>query len=82
MRAVKPDLWFRDNFGASETGNDGELFMDEHGTLRSAPSPGMTVLDEGLRPVDPGSDEIGYIARVGRVPLGTTKTPRSPIAPS
>ncbi|MGZ8178549.1 AMP-binding protein [Williamsia sp. SKLECPSW1] len=75
MRAVKPDLWFRDNFGASETGNDGELFIDEHGTLRSAPSPGMTVLDETLTPVEPGSDEIGYIARVGRVPLGYYKDP-------
>jgi acyl-CoA synthetase (AMP-forming)/AMP-acid ligase II len=73
MRAVKPDLWFRDNFGASETGNDGELVMDEHGTLRSAPSPGMTVLDETLRPVEPGSEDIGYIARVGRVPLGYYK---------
>ncbi|GAA2055201.1 AMP-binding protein [Williamsia deligens] len=75
MRAVKPDLWFRDNFGASETGNDGELLIDEHGTLRSAPSPGMTVLDESLTPVEPGSPDIGYIARVGRVPLGYYKDP-------
>ncbi|KQS00998.1 acyl-CoA synthetase [Williamsia sp. Leaf354] len=75
MRAVKPDLWFRDNFGASETGNDGELIIDEHGTLRSAPNPAMTVLDETLAPVEPGSDQIGHIARVGRVPLGYYKDP-------
>ncbi|WP_328856989.1 AMP-binding protein [Williamsia herbipolensis] len=75
MRAVKPDLWFRDNFGASETGNDGELIMGEDGLLRSTSNPALTVLDETLAPIEPGSDEIGYIARVGRVPVGYHKDP-------
>ncbi|GAA1457309.1 AMP-binding protein [Williamsia maris] len=73
MRAVKPDLWMRDNFGASETGNDGELVMGDDGLLRSTSNPALTVLDEALEPIEPGSDEIGFIARVGRVPVGYHK---------
>ncbi|MBJ7288832.1 AMP-binding protein [Williamsia sp.] len=73
MRAVKPDLWMRDNFGASETGNDGELIMGEDGLLRSTSNPALTVLDEALEPIEPGSDQIGFIARVGRVPVGYHK---------
>ncbi|MGJ0120329.1 AMP-binding protein [Williamsia sp. MIQD14] len=75
MRAIKPDLWFRDNFGASETGNDGELIMGADGLLRSTSNPALTVLDEKLAPIEPGSEEIGYIARVGRVPVGYHKDP-------
>ncbi|GGF08487.1 AMP-binding protein [Williamsia phyllosphaerae] len=75
MRAVKPDLWMRDNFGASETGNDGELIMGADGLLRSTSNPALTVLDEALEPIEPGSEEIGFIARVGRVPVGYHKDP-------
>lgn len=70
MLAVKPDLLLRDNFGASETGNDGAFTVDEDGNLRMAPSPNMILVDEGLGEIAPGSDEVGYIARVGNVPLG------------
>jgi acyl-CoA synthetase (AMP-forming)/AMP-acid ligase II len=70
MRAVKPDLLLRDNFGASESGNDGAFEVREDGTLAMPPSPKMTVLDEKLEVIEPGSGEVGMIARIGNVPLG------------
>lgn len=73
MLAVKPDLVLRDNFGASESGNDGEIMMDENGNLTTPPSEKMMVVDERLNKIEPGSGEVGYIARIGNVPLGYYK---------
>ncbi|RDI33927.1 acyl-CoA synthetase (AMP-forming)/AMP-acid ligase II [Rhodococcus sp. AG1013] len=73
MLAIKPDLLLRDNFGASESGNDGSFTIDENGTLRMAPSPNMILVDEGLNQIPAGSDQVGYIARIGNVPLGYYK---------
>ncbi|QCB49655.1 acyl-CoA synthetase [Rhodococcus sp. PAMC28707] len=73
MLAVKPDLLLRDNFGASESGNDGAFTIDEVGTLRMPPSPSMTLVDESLNEIAAGSEEVGYIARIGNVPLGYYK---------
>ncbi|AZG45994.1 acyl-CoA synthetase [Gordonia insulae] len=71
--AVKPDLVLRDNFGASESGNDGEIMMDDNGNLRVPPSDKMMVVDERHHKIEPGSGEVGYIARIGNVPLGYYK---------
>lgn len=73
MLAVKPDLLLRDNFGASETGNDGAFTVDDAGNLRMPPSPNMILVDERLEEIPAGSDDIGYIARIGNVPLGYFK---------
>lgn len=73
MLAVKPDLLLRDNFGASESGNDGAFTVDEAGNLRMPPSPNMILVDERLEEIPPGSDAVGYIARIGNVPLGYYK---------
>ncbi|MFE4502408.1 AMP-binding protein [Rhodococcus sp. NPDC056743] len=73
MLAVKPDLLLRDNFGASETGNDGAFSVDEAGNLRMPPSPNMILVDERLDEIAAGSEDVGYIARIGNVPLGYYK---------
>ena len=73
MAAVKPDLVLRDNFGASESGNDGEIVMDDDGNLRVPPTEKMMVVDESLSEIVPGSGDVGYIARIGNVPLGYYK---------
>ncbi|WP_430335531.1 acyl-CoA synthetase [Rhodococcus sp. ACT016] len=73
MLAVKPELLLRDNFGASESGNDGAFTVDEDGNLRMPPSPNMVLVDESLEEIAPGTDQIGYIARIGNVPLGYYK---------
>ncbi|RPA02524.1 acyl-CoA synthetase [Gordonia sp. OPL2] len=70
---VKPDLVLRDNFGASESGNDGEIMMDDNGNLRVPPTEKMMVVDERHNKIEPGSGEVGYIARIGNVPLGYYK---------
>lgn len=71
--ALKPDLMLRDNFGASESGNDGEIMMDDNGNLTVPPTDRMMVVDERLTPIEPGSGDVGYIARIGNVPLGYYK---------
>ncbi|MDF3283580.1 MULTISPECIES: AMP-binding protein [unclassified Gordonia (in: high G+C Gram-positive bacteria)] len=71
--AIKPELILRDNFGASESGNDGEIMMDDNGNLRVPPTDKMMVVDERLNRIEPGSGDVGYIARIGNVPLGYYK---------
>ena len=75
LKTVLPDIFIRDNFGASESGTDGQLSMNDAGELRLPPSPRSIVLDELLEPVEPGSNSIGYMARVGHVPLEYYKDP-------
>lgn len=75
LKTVLPDIFIRDNFGASESGTDGQLSMNDAGELRLPPSPRSLVLDELLDPVEPGSGSIGYMARVGHVPLEYYKDP-------
>lgn len=69
---VKPDLMLRDNFGASESGNDGEIKLDENGNLKVEDTSRMMVVDERFQQITtPG--EVGLIARIGNVPLGYYK---------
>jgi len=70
--AVKPDILLRDNFGASESGNDGEIMMDADGNLSVPPTEKMMIVDERFNQITE-PNEPGYIARVGNVPLGYYK---------
>lgn len=70
--AVKPEMMLRDNFGASESGNDGEIMLDENGNLKVPATPRMMVVDESFKRITK-PHEVGYIARVGNVPLGYYK---------
>ncbi|EFC85306.1 AMP-binding protein [Parafrankia sp. EUN1f] len=67
-----PDLTVVDGYGASETG--GMAFgASRKGaeTREFEPSPGAAVLSaDRSRFLAPGEDEIGWVARVGRTPLG------------
>ncbi|WP_440713274.1 AMP-binding protein [Gordonia sp. FQ] len=72
--AVKPELVLRDNFGASESGNDGEIMIDENGNLKVPPTDRMMVVDEHFERITT-PNEVGYIARVGNIPLGYYKDP-------
>ncbi|EGD53932.1 AMP-binding protein [Gordonia neofelifaecis] len=74
MLAVKPDLLLRDNFGASESGNDGEIKMDENGNLMVPPTDRMMVVDEKFEKITT-PNEVGHIARIGNIPLGYYKDP-------
>ena len=64
-----PNVGFRDNVGASESGNDGEMKFDEAGRLKLEAGRGILVVDLDLEPMEPGTGEIGYIVRTGHLPL-------------
>ncbi len=71
LRAALPNAVVVDSFGASETGAGGSV-MDLDGPAagpRFTMGEFMTVLDDDLRPVRPGSGEVGRLARSGHVPL-------------
>ncbi|MFL6243078.1 MAG: acyl-CoA synthetase [Acidimicrobiia bacterium] len=75
LRAQLPNAMVMDSFGASETGATGSV----HDTQGPAAGPRftmgefMTVLDDELRPVQPGSGVVGRLARRGHIPLGYYK---------
>jgi acyl-CoA synthetase (AMP-forming)/AMP-acid ligase II len=60
-----------DAFGVSEAGHQGmNLGANETGRPRFSVDPFTSVLDDDLRPIAPGSDTVGRLARCGRLPLG------------
>jgi acyl-CoA synthetase (AMP-forming)/AMP-acid ligase II len=79
IAALLPNVITIDGFGSTETGvsatrarmpgvevEEGTRFtLDGH----------SAVLDDGLRPVEPGSGDIGRLARRGHLPLGYYKDP-------
>ncbi|WP_030175615.1 acyl-CoA synthetase [Spirillospora albida] len=69
-----PNAIFLDNYGASETGACGpSVGGATEGTARFMMKPGITVLDDDLKPVRAG--EIGKLARTGHIPLGYYNDP-------
>jgi len=73
---VLPGAVIVDGFGASETGSNGRLIgATGDGPPRFSMGPHTTVLDDDLRPVAPGTGEIGRLARRGHVPLGYWNDP-------
>jgi acyl-CoA synthetase (AMP-forming)/AMP-acid ligase II len=75
LRAQLPNAMVMDSFGASETGAAGSVF-DTDGPAagpRFTMGEFMTVLDDELRPVVPGSGVVGRLARRGHIPLGYYK---------
>jgi acyl-CoA synthetase (AMP-forming)/AMP-acid ligase II len=77
-----PDLMIVDGFGSTETGSQG------FGTATSSPDKGLrfamndrvTVLDDDLTPVVPGSGTIGRLAQRRHVPLGYYNDPEKTAA--
>jgi len=67
LLAVRPGLYITDRFGSSETGTDGQIERDG-GQARLMPQASVRVVDEQLRPVEPGG--TGKLAKSGHVPLG------------
>jgi acyl-CoA synthetase (AMP-forming)/AMP-acid ligase II len=67
-----PDLFIVDSFGSTETGHSG-AGVDEsrHVTVNET----TTVLDDELKPVEPGSGVVGQVARRGHIALGYHRDP-------
>ena len=73
-----PNVMIVDGFGSSETGTLGSK-TSMAGSESSGPRfsvHGQTlVLDDDMKPVEPGSEVVGRLARKGHIPLGYHKDP-------
>jgi acyl-CoA synthetase (AMP-forming)/AMP-acid ligase II len=70
-----PNLVLTDAIGSSEGGANGIIIVEKGKTAMRggptvAPVEGTVVLDDQLRPVEPGSQVVGRVARSGDIPLG------------
>jgi acyl-CoA synthetase (AMP-forming)/AMP-acid ligase II len=68
-----------DGYGTTETGGQGRRVLIPGGAPpgppRFVPERGTAVLDASGRPIAPGSDAVGRIARQGHLPLGYRNDP-------
>jgi acyl-CoA synthetase (AMP-forming)/AMP-acid ligase II len=76
IEALLPDVMIINSFGTSESGDLGRAAGDED-SHEGRPSfymgDDVTVLDEDGNQIEPGSGNIGLVARSGRLPLGYYK---------
>ncbi len=75
-----PGVIVVDSIGATETGMNGmQIAREGEGATGGASTVDAAadtiVVDDDLRPLAPGSPEIGWVARTGNVPLGYYKDP-------
>jgi 3-oxocholest-4-en-26-oate---CoA ligase len=77
-----PNLVVVDSFGSSEGGfngtslyRPGDEATSDPGVVRVAPGRDTTVISEDGRILEPGSGEVGKLARGGNIPLGYYKDP-------
>ena len=82
LAELLPGRIVADRFGSSETGQvGGEAPADDpFGPPRLRVDERTAVLDGDLRPVQPGSGDIGHLARGGRVPIGYLGDPNASAA--
>ena len=80
LEELLPDTMVMNNFGASETGHQGAAIPGDETGAEGRPSFYMdesnVVLGDDLRPMAPGSGQLGRLARKGRLPLGYYKDPQ------
>ncbi|GGO69458.1 acyl-CoA synthetase [Nonomuraea cavernae] len=79
LQELLPNVMILDNFGSTESGftaSGVEGSSPEKG-LRYQPNAtsGLAVLDEKLRPVEPGSGQLGTVAKAGRIAFGYHNDP-------
>ncbi|HEX6235591.1 MAG TPA: acyl-CoA synthetase [Acidimicrobiales bacterium] len=75
-----PNLVLTDAIGSSEGGANGITVVARGKTAMAGgptvtPVSGTTVLDDDLRPLPPGSPQIGRVARYGHIPIGYHNDP-------
>jgi acyl-CoA synthetase (AMP-forming)/AMP-acid ligase II len=77
LTQAMPDAFIMNNFGSTEAGHQGYAAEDKGSDGRTSFGMDSTtsVLDEGHRPIAPGSGKIGMLARTGRLPIGYYNDP-------
>jgi acyl-CoA synthetase (AMP-forming)/AMP-acid ligase II len=82
LAAELPNAIVIDGIGSSETGGQGQMPATKDGEIPSQPrfamTEGTTVLDDDLRPAEPGV--VGKLARRGFIPIGYYKDPEKTAA--
>jgi acyl-CoA synthetase (AMP-forming)/AMP-acid ligase II len=77
LTALLPTSFIVDGFGSSETGTVGIKASMAGGGPEAGPrftvNDQTLVLDDDLRPIEPGSGAVGRLARRGHIPLGYYK---------
>src|SRR5699024_7496630 len=73
LQELLPNTVILDNFGASETGFNGTGTPGPDGRPRVVVNERTAVLDDSLRPLQPGSGVVGRLAQREHVPLGYYK---------
>jgi acyl-CoA synthetase (AMP-forming)/AMP-acid ligase II len=77
-----PNLVLTDSLGSSEGGFNGTAMYDPNAPKREGagvnvrPGRDTIVLDENMKPVQPGSGVVGKVARGGNTPIGYYKDPK------
>ncbi|HET8930370.1 MAG TPA: AMP-binding protein, partial [Acidimicrobiales bacterium] len=80
LKELLPNVMLLNSFGSSESGANGALTPGEDGKQRLPASPKVRVVDTDYSTIEPGSDAIGYLARVGHVPVGYYNDPEKTAA--
>ncbi|MEX2538569.1 MAG: acyl-CoA synthetase [Actinomycetota bacterium] len=78
LAELLPTTMITDGYGSSETGTMGTqrtVSGEQAGGARFAMGDAARVFDDDLKPVEPGSEVIGRLARKGHIPLRYHKDP-------
>ncbi|MBL7487570.1 AMP-binding protein [Frankia sp. AgB1.9] len=75
VRTQLPHVVIRNVYGGTEVGHTGTEVSSAGRPRRFRLSADACVLDDMLRPIQPGSPAVGRIARSGRIPVGYYKDP-------
>jgi len=79
-----PNLVITDAIGSSESGANGVAMVSKGAAMQGGPTVNpaadAVVLDDDLRPIGPGTGQIGRLARFGNVPIGYHKDPEKTAA--
>ncbi|MDB4969531.1 MAG: AMP-binding protein [Myxococcales bacterium] len=75
LQRLLPNVLILNNFGASETGHQGNAGGEAGARPKFYMDDTTAVLDEALAPIAAGSGAIGKLARRGRIPLGYYNDP-------
>jgi acyl-CoA synthetase (AMP-forming)/AMP-acid ligase II len=74
-----PNLVITDAIGSSEGGGNGITVVTKGDPMRGGPTvtaaPDAVVLDDDLRPLPPGTGQVGRLARTGNIPIGYYRDP-------
>ena len=67
-----PDIILINGYGSSETGNVGfgRSMRDDHKDTFELREGALVLADDYGRFLEPGEDQVGWVARAGRIPLG------------